>query len=498
MARLTRRRFIASTAAAGCVGRGEIGVGPTGIARPNIVYLYSDQHRAPWLGCYGDPDAQTPCLDALAAESVLFEAAFTNASLCRPARATMMTGVLPHLHGCWNNNQLADRHGESHVRRIRDAGWHTALIGKAHLDWAVGHANGEANVAQLLEWGFEHALEVLSQPTTVERPNDYMDWLVQTTPAGEAPTKAGRYAEYVLAWEHLDSPPPDDDPTRLSTDDHFDVWTGRRAVDWLIERTDPTPFYLQVNLPGPHSPFDAPREFRERYDVDALRTPILGRPTRMGSLLQFLRDTKPELHGLSAVDGRFLRMTYLSKITLVDQVLGEVLAALEATGRLADTWVIYGSDHGELAGDHELWGKVAMYDGSLRIPLIVRPPGGVAPRRSTAMVDQRDVTATILDLAGLAPPAGGGTSLREHILDGEAAGRDHVVALVEGRPLGGLRTAMVRTTDHKLVVDLETGVSEELYALATDPDERDNRIDDPDLVAVASDLADRLDAELQS
>ena len=280
---------------------------------------------------------------------------------------------------------------------------------------------------------------------------------------------------------------------------HLDVYCGREAAAWIRDRADQGPFYLQVNLPGPHSPFDATSEYRDRYNVDALELPILGTPNAGGALIRYLLDTKPELQGMSEAQARFLRMTYFSKISLIDDVVADVLAAIEDSGISENTWVIYGSDHGELAGDHELWGKVAMFEGSLRIPLIVRPPGGTAPWRSTALVDQRDVTATILDLAGTSGP-GGGQSLLPQILAGAGGpdaqrGREHVVAAVDGHFQRGLKTAMVHDGRHKLVYNLEDDVAEEVYDLEADPREETNRLDTVDSDVVST-LLDALFAEI--
>ncbi|HHO54595.1 MAG TPA: DUF4976 domain-containing protein, partial [Deltaproteobacteria bacterium] len=253
---------------------------------------------------------------------------------------------------------------------------------------------------------------------------------------------------------------------------------------------------LQINLPGPHTPFDAPTAFRELYDPGRVAPPILGPHEAPGGLVRFLQQTKPELYGLTEADGRSLRMTYLAKISLIDQVIGEIIAALQLAGRLDDTWVIYGSDHGELAGDYELWGKVAMFEGSLRTPLIVRPPGGTVGRRSSALIDQRDVTATLLGITGQGA-VGGGRSLLETIEDpGVDQGREQVVALVEGDPRGGLRTAMIRTDRHKLVHDLSEDRPDELYDLEADPIEAYNLISDPAEAGVVRTLRDLMYDEL--
>lgn len=480
----------------------DTGSGPVGPR--NIVYIYSDQHRGPFVGAFGDPVALTPNLDALSAASVRFPNMFTNSPLCRPARATMMTGQLPHVHGCWNNDVVAARSGPSHVRRIRDeAGYLTAMIGKAHLTVPVGHPMDPANVALLEDWGFAYVFELLSQITCATKPNAYSDWLAETTPTGEPVGKDERYAAYVEQWQLLGFPPPDAAPYALTTADHVDLWCGDLAAEWIRTYDDPRPFYLQVNFPGPHSPYDATTEFRAMYDASqpGFPTAILGAPADPRSpAVQFLWQTRPELHGLTAEDSRALLLTYYAKVTLIDRAVGAVLAALDERGMLDDTWVIYGADHGDLLGDHELWGKVAMYDGAVRTPLFVRPPGGVDGWAADGLVDQLDVTATIVAMAGLAPDGTStGASRLDQILAGPDAtgaqdGKESVVAEVAAHPSGALRTGMLRQQRLKLVYDFDGDRPVELYDLDADPDEVANRVLDP---AMRSDV-EALSAELMS
>ena len=157
---------------------------------------------------------------------------------------------------------------------------------------------------------------------------------------------------------------------------------------------------------------------------------------------------------------------------------------------------MYGADHGDLLGDHELWGKIAMYEGAVRTPLIVRPPGGVAPWRANGTIDQVNVTATILELAGLVPD-GTGAGRQAQLLGGPEAvgaqdGKGSVVAEVEGHPGSGLRTAMLRRDRYKLVYDFDGDRPVELYNLEADPDERVNRILEPTMAATVGELRDEL------
>ena len=104
------------------------------MTQPNIVLFFPDQHRGDAMGCAGNPVVRTPNLDRLSEGGVVFDRCYTSSPLCMPARASLITGQPVNAHGVWGNNLVeADRHGPSHVRNIRDAGYRTAIIGKTHL-----------------------------------------------------------------------------------------------------------------------------------------------------------------------------------------------------------------------------------------------------------------------------------------------------------------------------------------------------------------------------
>jgi arylsulfatase len=512
----SRRKVLQTAGAAGLVGcggpgrvrvPGETPTTPTTptVRPPNIVYLYSDQQRASALGCFGQPLALTPNLDGLADRAIKCVNMFTNSPLCRPARVSMMTGRMAHIHGTWNNQAGTDPKGPSHVRRMRDeAGYLTALIGKGHITDRVGHTLDPANVALLGDWGFEDTFELVSQSECSWQDNPYSDWLLENTPSGED-SKAQRYDDYVAAWELLGFQAPDLPPYDLGTSDHVDLWCGDLAADWIRGYADERPFYLQVNFPGPHSPYDAPTEFRELYDATApgFPTAILGPPALpVSSGVAWLWDERPELHGLTAAQSRDLYLTYLAKVTLVDRAVGAVLRALEERGLLEDTWIVCGSDHGDLLGDHELWGKVAMFEGAVRTPLVVRPPGGVDPWTAEGLIDQVDVTASILQIAGLVPDGSGSGRLEQWLAGAQATGaqdgKGAVMAEVAVRRSGSLKSAMLRREDWKLVYDIDNDLPCELYDLRGDPEERVNLVLLPEHAATVSDMLDELVSTMEA
>jgi len=466
---------------------------PTGTRRPNIIYLFCDQQRADAIGATGHPLAQTPNLDRLAAEGVTFGRCYTNAPVCRPARASMMTGLYPRQHRVWGNEQIANPYLSSHVRRIRDeAGYRTAVIGKTHLHEEGGDISLGAEA--LAAWGFEESHEIVGFGQDVMHVRTpYTDWLTATTPAGEV-DKLERLRAYIDEFTTCcfpaapwDTPQPDLEPWRLLAGDHLDRYTGAIAAQWIRGCDTERPFYLQVNLPGPHDPFDATTEYRALFEGAEPAVPpgILVEPGAVTDLMAITRALQ-DVSAMTEAQYRSLHLLYLAKVALVDDAVGDVLAALGDRDLLDRTWIVYGADHGEMLGDHMLTGKVVFYEASVRVPLIIRPPGGLAgPRTADRLTHQLDATASILEMAGLGPDGTDACSLLGTVAgDGAGApGRDWVLA--ENYAHG-----MIRTARHKLVVDYSTDpfTPIELYDLDADPDELDNRVGDPALAQIRADL----------
>ncbi len=442
--------------------------------RPPILYLYVDQLRYDALGCTGNPIARTPHLDALAAESVRFERCVTNAPSCRAARTSMMTGLHVFQHGVWDNLVRPDPSLQSHVRQLRDlAGYHTMVVGKTHLHDGLGHLDD--HVEKLRRWGFTDAVE-LPDPQQYSLLSAHADWLTRTTPAGEQ-DKYRRWADYILHYT-WDAPPPDADPWRLSTDDHLDSFCARTAADAIGAHRGDAPLYLQVNFPGPHKPFDPTSEFLPDPDDPAMPLPIPGPPAPPHSPLN---ETYQEikLEPWAEAEARVLRAAYYGKIALIDRGIGIVLDALREAGLYDDAWIVVHSDHGELLADHGMTGKVLGYEGAVRVPLLIKPPGGA----STAWVDRgqvdgMDVTASLLAMGGLDPAGFGDRDLTPRVLAGPAGPLAHDSKPVSFETLGhvGLRTETL-----KLGWDLRLAKPVELFALDTDPQELTNRIVDPQL-----------------
>ncbi len=461
--------------------RDEKGV-PTPVSKPNIVYILVDQHRGDTLGAAGHPVVKTPHLDRLAARGVTFGRCYTNGPLCRPSRASMMTGRYVHEHRVWHNFVVAPPESPSHVRRIRDeAGYLTAVIGKTHLHRGEEHLDNYRDVLQ--GWGFEDSLELTAPGQAESAESAYSDWLSTTTPPDEK-DKFARLKDYLNYFgEHFlhtpwAAPPLDDARFGLAPDDHLDTFTGRQAARWIRDRKGDKPFYLQVNFHGPHDPYDAPSTFRDLYKADDSKLPpgILRHPEKPQPYLVKASQEFMDITAMTTEQHRQLQLVYYAKTSLVDAAIGEVLTALEESGQRDNTWVIFGADHGEMLGDHYLVQKTVFYEQSVHVPLIVSPPVSVRGWRSQAMVDQLDVTSTILDIAGLEVIEERGESVLKRIGAGSEdplahKGRDWVLS-------ENLHHGMLRTDRYKLVGDYRRIKEVEFYDLEADPHELNNLVAD--------------------
>jgi choline-sulfatase len=181
---------------------------------------------------------------------------------------------------------------------------------------------------------------------------------------------------------------------------------------------------------------------------------------------------------------RAMRRAYAADISVIDDAVGGMVAALDRKGFLDNTWFVYTSDHGEMAGSHGLMSKCVLYEGAVRVPLIIRPPGGGTARVDDSLVEHLDVPATLRDLAGAPAIAGSeGRSLLAGIQGGAPDGRRVTVSENWG-------FACFETARHKLVVDEDACAPCQLFDLSEDPAEDHNLLPDPQAADIVEELMD--------
>lgn len=352
--------------------------------RPNVLFIASDDLRMN-LGCYGDPVAKTPNLDALARRGMLFERAYCQQALCNPSRASLLTGLRPDTLRVWN---LPTHFRETTPEAVtlpqyfKQHGYFTQNIGKIFHNWRT-KIEGDP-----VSW---------SVPAVMHFASHGQD--VAVIDGGELPPNHAR----AKAAEARDVP----------DEAYFDgrvAAAAVRALRDLCRRTEP--FFLGLGFWKPHTPFNPPKRYWDLYrreDIPPLRHPA---PPTGGPALALHKSAEGLAQGPEAT--LELRHGYYAATTYLDAQLGKVLAELEALGLANKTVVVFWSDHGFHLGEHGLWGKTSNYELDAQVPLLIAFPGmKQAGARTAALVELLDLYPTLLDLCGLPARAGlEGVSLR--------------------------------------------------------------------------------------
>jgi arylsulfatase A-like enzyme len=408
--------------------------------RPNVVFLLADDQRPDTIHALGNDLIHTPSLDRLVREGTTFTRAITAIPICVASRAEIMTGR----DGLRNDKPdfgFSPAEGVKHWAEVmRDAGYETCYTGKWHTPGRPSD-HGYLRAEGLYAGGGVKLPLTCPVDWKGMEVTGYRGWVFQT-------------GDRTLFPERGVGLTPD--ISELFAD---------AAIRFLAEQRD-RPFFLHVNFTAPHDPLLMPQGYDGRYDAAKMPLPANFLPEHpfdhgnfkgRDELLFHWPRTPEETRGELAV--------YYAVITHLDAQVGRIIDALEQTGQLANTLVIYSSDHGLAIGSHGLRGKQNMYEHSVGVPLILRGPGVAADRRTNAQCYLRDLFPTVCDLAGIeAPETVDGRSLKP-VLTGE---RQEVYNEVFAHFRDSQR--MIRTAEWKYVVYPQAG-REQLFHITEDPDE---------------------------
>ncbi|HOB74505.1 MAG TPA: arylsulfatase [Phycisphaerae bacterium] len=385
-------------------------------SRPNILLLMADQMRGDCLGVDGNSVIRTPHLDRLATEGARFRCAYSSTPSCTPARAALLTGLSPWRHGMLGYHRVAPKYPREMQQMLRDAGYYTMAVGKLHY-------SPQRNLH-----GFHFAL--LDESRRAESPDfrsDYRSWFYSMAPTLDPDATGIGFNDYRAGAYKL---PEELHPTR---------WTGDVAVRFLKEYRGSEPFFLMVSFARPHSPYDPPERFLKVYADAEVPPAAIGDWAGRHDVQVDPQDNAPWHGNLGPDIVRAARRAYYGNISFIDEQIGRILAVLAKRGLLENTLILFTSDHGDMLGDHHLWRKTYAYEGSARIPLLVRWPASLAATRDAPRgqvraepVELRDILPTFLEAAGIAEPEAqaresapfDGRSLL-NLLHGKAGGTSH-------------------------------------------------------------------------
>jgi arylsulfatase len=435
------------------------------IEKKNVILILSDQLRADCVGCYGNDVIQTPHIDALAAGGARFENTFAQHPQCAPSRAALLTGRYPHVNGAVSNHTAMGENEVTLGEYFRAAGYKSIGVGKLHL-----FNEKEAS-------SFDETMISGGQQSDATSPEclheDYKGWL-KANGYWEAAEKAYAIHETDEYWDNFQA-----NVNPIPAEAYIDSWVGDRAVDY-VNQQDGDPFFMFVGLPNPHMPFDCPEPYASMYDPDDMPVPetfgmsLDGKPP-----IQAAFKRKGRRVNYEEMDEAKLRQAmayYYGAVTLVDDQVGKIVAAVEASGLAENTVIVFCSDHGELLGHYGMLTKSIdeypiLYDVGLKVPMIISDPG----RRKSASIKQSveliDLCPTLLSRAGLdIAPEIQGMDLSDAVMGGEAPRRDYVFSESgAGKMLRGERYKLVHYPGQSYG---------ELYDIVEDPDETRNLYDD--------------------
>ncbi|MGF1449579.1 MAG: sulfatase [Opitutales bacterium] len=346
---------------------------------PNILFLFPDQWRGDWIGAEGKVPVRTPNLDALCQRGTRFTQCRSNAPVCIPSRACLAQGVRYHRCGCPNNSYVMDAARPNLFKQLREAGYRTLTSGKCDV-----HAHREfySNTgwdAQLGRLGFSDGIDQRGKLNSAREPFDKVGAYVAHL--RESGWMQAHMDDYARRAEAQPTTYNASFPTPLPRQHYTDDFTGRSALELLRRTPAGAPWYLWVNFPGPHDPWDAPAELLERTRDDVFPEPV---------------------NGDAGIDHQAVRRNYAAMVAGLDDWVGWLIDAVRQRGELDNTLIVFASDHGEMLGDHGRWTKSIWYEPSVRVPCILAGPEVPRGAVDERLVELIDVNATILEAAGLA------------------------------------------------------------------------------------------------
>ena len=399
--------------------------------RPNIIFVQCDSMDGRLMGCMGHPAMAraTPNLDALTRGGVVFRNAYASHPICCPSRANMWSGL--HTHHCeaWNNYKGLSETDPTFRTRLDQAGYLTHAFGKT--DYLSG---GHSIRARVSAW---------TRTANIQRPGYRM----------RPPLILG--SEDELRFHH-----------------RRDLDNVRASIDWLKEaaRLQERPFFLYLGIGAPHPAFTTCRALMDKIDPAGVAVPPPD--TEDHPVMQYQRLHKNWEHGFSDDMVRLVRHVYFAMIALVDEMVGSVVSAMDDLGLAETTYLVFASDHGELAMEHRQTRKQSLYEASTRVPLIIIGPDVAKGLEVETLASLVDIYPTLMDMAGLEQSEGmGGYSLMPELGQRPGEHPDWVLSQFHGSTC---RTGAFMLRRGAWKYNAYVGFEPQLFNLREDPDEVHN------------------------
>lgn len=487
----------------------------------NILLITSDQQHWCTLGVLHS-EIQTPNLDRLAREGMLFHRAYCPNPTCTPTRASIITGKYPSQHGAWALGTKLMEDQPTVSEQFHRAGYCTALFGKAHfqpLKSTEEYPSLEAYpVLQDLDfwrqfkepfYGFQHVELARNHTNEAHVGQHYVLWMEEQGFAN--------WRDYFLEPTGKMRRQPGKRTWEIPEEYHYNAWIASRTVSLLQDCAKANePFFIWSSFFAPHPPYLVPEPWASMYAPEDLSVPegFEGEHDKNPPHFQLTQQEKPDFSSWQEEEGNALHgfkshlvpreeraknlACYYGMISMMDKYIGQILDSLDAYGLTEKTLVVFTTDHGHFLGQHGLNAKGAfLYEDMVRVPFVVRQPGTVpAGRESKAMQSLVDLAPSFLAHAGLQADRWMSGVDQSPVWRGEKeAVRDHVLVENRHQPTTIHQRCYIDGR-HKLTVYYECDYGE-MFDLEKDPQERNNLWDDPAMQSLKLELFRKLvDAEL--
>ena len=430
--------------------------------RPNIVLILTDDHRYDALGYMGHPFLKTPHLDKLAAEGVHFENAYVTTSLCSPSRASILTGLYAHNHNVVDNYHPVDDQLTFFPQLLQENGYNTAFVGKWHM--------GDTDEKQR---GFDHWVSFKGQG---------IYW-----PHEKGLKVKGRYVPqaYKTGFNVNGKRKPQ---MGYITDELTDY-----AVNWLKTQKSKkdSPFFLYLSHKAAHADFLPPNRHAFKYENVDVKPPKswFEKPDEFRDVPVWVKNQRNSRHGVEFAYYTNLNLInyykrYCETLLAVDDSVGRIIQTLHDSKLSDNTIILYMGDNGFLFGEHGLIDKRCTYEESIRVPMIIKGPGGFSGGKTVSqIVANIDVAPTLLDVASVSIPSEmDGQSFLPVVRNKNAQWRDFLLYEYFWERNYPQTPTMHAIFNDKIEYTRYDGIwdIDELYNLEVDPMEKNNLIHHPD------------------
>jgi arylsulfatase len=429
------------------------------MTRPNFLFLFPDTHRGDWmpydtatLDALGMEELplRMPYIASLMKEGVTFTKAVTSSPLCAPARACLASGLRYNKPEVTGNHENYDISRKTFYSVLKENGYRVGGVGKFDLHKATHWWGLDGWIDDLGDLGFTDAIDNAGK----------IDAIISGKDSPKDPYMSYLYREGLAAIHLADMADRGrrTEATALPDEAYCDNWLTRGGVQMLESFPQGQPWFLQVNFVCPHEPFDI--------------------TARMKAEWEHVDFAEPNRCSLSREEWNPIRQNYAAMLANIDRNIGLLVDTIRQRGELENTVIIYSSDHGDMLGDFDKFGKCKPERGSVHIPLVISGPGIQNGKYSEDLAELQDLASTILDLAGLAMPEAEDSLSLKRILQGEAeaALREVQIAGLDEGPQHPSSWRIASDGGWKLIVEMNR--PDRLYHLSSDPWENRNVAED--------------------